>query len=179
METSARLMAACVALGVALAGCKPDDAALSVITQVDTFYQEPTNEIDVLWVIDDSRSMQEEQAAIADGFEAFISSIEQTNTDFHLGVVTTSFDTADASRGQLIGDPVEEGHSDDTASPRPDNPAVITNQADYLSLFRSGCGWARRAPTRKRAWRQPPTPSHRSCSPVPTRDFCERTPSCW
>lgn len=71
----------------------------------DTFYQEPTNQIDILWVVDDSKSMAEEQEALADGFSDFIASIEESNTDFNLGVISTSFDSDDADRGSLIGDP--------------------------------------------------------------------------
>ena len=85
----------------------------------DTWYQEPTNQVDILWVVDDSVSMAEEQKQIADGFEDFINAIQETNTDFHLGVITTSFDYNDPARGKLIGD-----------------PAVITAKDDYINLFR-------------------------------------------
>ena len=85
----------------------------------DTWFQEPTNQVDILWVIDDSISMAEEQEQIANGFEDFINAIQETNTDFHLGVITTSFEYDDPARGKLLGD-----------------PAVITENDDYINLFR-------------------------------------------
>lgn len=45
--------------------------------------------IDVLFVIDDSCSMENDQQALADNFGAFIGAFQQNQVDFHLGVVTT------------------------------------------------------------------------------------------
>lgn len=101
-----------------LGSCSSDQGVMER-DGTDTWYQEPTNQVDILWVVDDSVSMAEEQKQIADGFEDFINAIQETNTDFHLGVITTSFDYNDPSRGKLIGD-----------------PAVITAEDDYINLFR-------------------------------------------
>lgn len=84
----------------------------------DTWNQQPTNMVDILWVIDDSHSMAEEQELIVGAFGGFIAQIEDTKTDFHLGVITTSFEYDDPDRGKLIGD-----------------PAIITNEYDYINLF--------------------------------------------
>ena len=40
--------------------------------QTDYFYQAKNNEIDILWVVDDSCSMEEEQQTLASGFATFI-----------------------------------------------------------------------------------------------------------
>lgn len=45
--------------------------------------------IDVLFVIDDSCSMENDQRALAENFDAFFDAFRQNNVDFHLGAVTT------------------------------------------------------------------------------------------
>ena len=84
--------------------CTPDNE-ISRRSTTDVFLQEPLSEVDILWVIDDSNSMAEEQLLVADGFEAFISSLAETNIDFHVGVVSTDMDLSNASRGVLLGNP--------------------------------------------------------------------------
>jgi hypothetical protein len=87
-----------------LIACTPDNE-ISRRSTTDVFLQEPLSEVDILWVIDDSNSMAEEQLLVADGFEAFISSLAETNIDFHVGVVSTDMDLSNASRGVLLGNP--------------------------------------------------------------------------
>ena len=43
--------------------CKPDNEIVRQ-TQLDTFYQSATDMVDILWVIDDSCSMYDEQARL-------------------------------------------------------------------------------------------------------------------
>lgn len=100
-----------------LASCGMD-TGLYERTGSDIWYQEPTDRVDILFVVDDSHSMAEEQAALSRGFESFIQEIEETNTDFHLGVITTSFDYEDSERGQILG-----------------IPPVIDKTMDYVTLF--------------------------------------------
>ncbi|MBX2800324.1 MAG: hypothetical protein KTR31_21775 [Myxococcales bacterium] len=71
----------------------------------DTWAQAPNNEVDILWVIDNSTSMVEEQESLADGFVSFASEMEDSGTDFHIGVISTAFENGDAAAGRLIGDP--------------------------------------------------------------------------
>lgn len=57
-------------------------------------YQEPINvdgstQIDMLWVIDNSGSMCQEQETLAKNFKLFVDEIEATNLDFHIAVTTT------------------------------------------------------------------------------------------
>ena len=87
-----------------LMACTPDNE-LSRRSTTDVFSQEPLSEVDILWVIDDSGSMAEEQLLVADGFEAFISTLAETNIDFHVGVVSTDMDLSNPNRGVLIGTP--------------------------------------------------------------------------
>jgi hypothetical protein len=57
-------------------------------SQTDTFVQQ-NGLTDILLVIDNSCSMGDEQAALANNFAAFISSATMSTTDWHIGVVTT------------------------------------------------------------------------------------------
>src|SRR5262245_44515121 len=74
-------------------------------SETDVFAQAPNNEVDILWVVDDSYSMAEEQATLAAGFASFGDELEISGTDFHIGVITTSFEYTDPLRGALQGDP--------------------------------------------------------------------------
>ena len=64
---------------------------------------EPTR-VDVLWVIDDSGSMDEEQQLLSQGFAVFAERFLELGLDFHLGVTTT--DARPTSEGgRLVGTP--------------------------------------------------------------------------
>jgi hypothetical protein len=91
-------------LSVVLAGCGSDSGLFDQI-HTDTFSQAPNNEVDILWVVDDSYSMAEEQATLADGFASFAGELEISGTDFQIGVITTSFDYTDPNRAALVGEP--------------------------------------------------------------------------
>jgi hypothetical protein len=49
--------------------------------------------------------MAEEQATLASGFASFGDELEISGTDFHIGVITTSFEYTNPLRGALQGDP--------------------------------------------------------------------------
>lgn len=116
---SARGVAMRVAwLGVLLAGCV-EDPVLEYQRGFDEWQQTPTDQVDILWVVDNSNSMQLEQSLLATGFKSFADELENTNSNFHLGVITTDFDYDDPERGRLLG-----------------NPAVITaDTPDYVTVF--------------------------------------------
>lgn len=56
---------------------------------------------DVLFVIDNSASMEEEQQRLGENFESFVGVLAETSADFQIGVVTT--DTSGESAGYLTG----------------------------------------------------------------------------
>lgn len=56
---------------------------------VDDFTQPLRPMVDVLWVVDDSGSMGEEQQNLANNFSSFINSATALDTDYHLGVIST------------------------------------------------------------------------------------------
>jgi hypothetical protein len=107
-----------VLVSFALAGCG-SETSLAHRAQTDTFLQTPNDEVDILFVMDDSNSMAEEQAELAAGFQGFIDEVEEANSKFRIGVVSTSQDTTDPLRGQLIGD-----------------PPYLTAEDDYVREFR-------------------------------------------
>ena len=99
-------------LGQILSACS--DPRFKVRTppgeQVDVFMQASVPTVDVLWVVDNSSSMEEEQAALADNFPVFykyladLVDMEAEQEAFHIGVIST--DIYDPNhQGKLIGDP--------------------------------------------------------------------------
>lgn len=57
--------------------------------QTDTFSQLTDNKVDILWVVDDSGSMSEEQNSLAQNFNSFISYADTLGVDYQVGVITT------------------------------------------------------------------------------------------
>ncbi len=88
---------------LALAAC--NDNALSRLDQVDVYFQEGSGAVDILFVVDDSISMANEQELVAQGFQGFISVLDDVDVDFHLAVTTTDMDDANPDAGRFVGDP--------------------------------------------------------------------------
>lgn len=55
----------------------------------DVLDQISSQKADILWVLDSSRSMAEENAALAELFPLFIQHFQDLEADYHIGVVTT------------------------------------------------------------------------------------------
>lgn len=105
-------------VAAAVAGCG-GEGTLGLGSTTDEWTQSRTNEVDILWVIDSSSSMQAEQELLSAGFESFASQLDGSGTDFHLGVISTDFEYSDAERGRLIGDPL----------------FLTSDDADYVQRF--------------------------------------------
>jgi hypothetical protein len=56
---------------------------------IDDFAQPDRPRVDVLWVVDNSGSMIDEQSDLADNFTNFILQAVYLDTDYHMGVITT------------------------------------------------------------------------------------------
>jgi hypothetical protein len=69
----------------------------------DSFVQEAAP-VDVLWVIDNSGSMAQEQARVSAAINAFFSWFTTLNLDYHMGVITTDVVNPIYS-GNLVGGP--------------------------------------------------------------------------
>ena len=82
--------------------CKPVES--------DTFTLPPKTKkpIDVLFVIDDSASMKNDQEALAGNFKSFIQSFKDNEVDFHLGTVTTDM-VKGGRKGELVVIPGTNG----------------------------------------------------------------------
>ncbi|MBI3178376.1 MAG: VWA domain-containing protein, partial [Deltaproteobacteria bacterium] len=87
---------ACGVLGGALLLCScGSDTLLALQTVKDEFVQNTAAMVDILWVVDNSSSMGEEQNGLAQSFDAFINNLVLSGVDYHVGVVAT--DTADGA----------------------------------------------------------------------------------
>ncbi|MFT4977158.1 MAG: hypothetical protein ACI8S6_003063, partial [Myxococcota bacterium] len=94
-------MRAIVWISVCLVGCN-NDYDIHREVNVDSFVQ-PAREggVDILWVVDDSASMYEEQAQLEAHADSFISYLSAVPVDFRLGV--TSTDLSVEEPGVLVG----------------------------------------------------------------------------
>lgn len=79
--------------------------------QTDTFEQVSGRKVDVLFAIDGSGSMSEEQDNVARNLDAFLSTAELFNNDFHIGVAhldlaeTKRYNGEDFASGEMLGNP--------------------------------------------------------------------------
>ena len=67
----------------------------------DVFQQLVDNKLDILWVVDDSGSMSEEQALLGTNFGSFIAFADALGVDYQLGVTTTEINDAPRGRSGL------------------------------------------------------------------------------
>jgi len=70
--------------------------------QTDEFVQTAGSQVDVLFVVDDSGSMSEEQSNLANNFQTFIQGAQSWSIDYQMGVTSTDMDK---EAGRLIGTP--------------------------------------------------------------------------
>ncbi|MCB9728441.1 MAG: choice-of-anchor D domain-containing protein [Deltaproteobacteria bacterium] len=70
--------------------------------QVDEYTQLTGQDVDVLFVIDNSGSMGEEQSNLGNNFSKFIGEAATWNNDYHLAVTTTDIDS---EGGRFVGTP--------------------------------------------------------------------------
>ncbi len=78
-----------------------------VAEKVEAVGSTAANKVDILWVVDNSGSMCEEQAQLRQNFNNFIDQIIEFGVDFNLAVITTDMMAADESgRFQNIPDGV-------------------------------------------------------------------------
>ncbi len=80
--------------------------------QTDTFHQAQNPMIDILFVIDDSCSMGDDQNNLANNFSHFIQLAKKLKVDFHIGITTTTtdgmgnpFGGSKRTPGELVGNP--------------------------------------------------------------------------
>ncbi len=86
-----------VSLLLALLGPSCVDYEIVRHDATDVFYQDPSAEVDILLVVDNSCSMQPYQEKLSQNFAQFISFFEAAAVDYQIGVVTTGVTTAFAN----------------------------------------------------------------------------------
>jgi hypothetical protein len=99
-----RRVLASAALILALAAC-PDDRLRPVLPPdvlVDTYTQQSAARVDVLWVVDNSESMEGEQQNLARNFQSFIELFVRGAIDYRIAVTTTDIFTHE---GRFVGNP--------------------------------------------------------------------------
>jgi hypothetical protein len=74
---------------------------LSPKTTTDVTHQRPlATEVDVLWVIDNSCSMEDDQQSLTAAFPSFMNFFIDIGLDYHIGVISTDMDAEDG-QGRL------------------------------------------------------------------------------
>lgn len=86
----------------------------------------PRRPLDVLFVIDDSCSMGDDQTRLSDNFDAFFGPFTARQVDFHIGVVTTDMDATDR-KGQLVKVPGSSPEATFLSNATPDLSAAFTS----------------------------------------------------
>lgn len=77
---------------LATIGCAEKDPSFSLYPDANVFYQNASkqdSQIDILWVMDNSGSMESSQQNVANNFQSFIGQFLQKNLDFQIAVTTT------------------------------------------------------------------------------------------
>lgn len=95
-----------------LAGCAKGGGSFSTLADSASFKQEASytaKKIDILWIIDNSGSMESSQTNLANNFQAFIARFNQSSSDFHMAVGTTEawmkqFNLGNPSSGTTAAD---------------------------------------------------------------------------
>lgn len=104
-------------------------------TVTDTFQQLPTPQADVLFVVDDSGSMSEEQRNLGSNLTAFLSFAQQQGIDYHIAVTTTDV-TRSGEQGRFV--PLMGSVSDRIITPQTSNPSVAFQRNTNVGTGGSG-----------------------------------------
>ena len=95
------LLLALIATTASLAACE-QDVTIVRPSITDVLFQDPPTEVDILLVIDNSCSMEDEQEKLSQGFDEFVRFFEVAEVDYHIGVTTTDmFNTGPGMEGRL------------------------------------------------------------------------------
>ena len=114
--------------------------------QTDRFFQESEVKVDVLFVVDNSGSMMEEQQSLGQNFSAFLSAANQAAVDYHIGVTTTGLDPSPGGWSECPGG-AQGGENGrlfpvEGSRPRIITPATPNAASVFASNTRVGvCHW--------------------------------------
>ena len=76
-----------------------DQGTMKPVVIEETFLQDPTPRVDVLWMMDNTLSMELEQAHLRTNIDKFVSELDAHNVAWHIGVITPD------GQGILEGNP--------------------------------------------------------------------------
>lgn len=71
----------------------PNPLDVAPLDRTDRYLQIIEHQVDVLWVIDNSPSIEEDRDLLAQTFPLFIEAFQAVEVDWHVGVVTTDMDS--------------------------------------------------------------------------------------
>jgi hypothetical protein len=125
-------------VAIAALGCGEDDLS-SIVTEVSEVHYQGGGAVDLLFVVDSSGSMGEEQEALADGFADFIESFLVLEYDFHLAVTDMDYE---ARAGAFVGSPNVL---------TPDTPDLVNAFADNAQVGTFGSGTEKGLETARQA----------------------------
>lgn len=80
------------AVAAMVVGCNKSADSFSLLSDASSYKQNAQyipRKVDILWVVDNSGSMENSQTRLANSFSAFINKFIQTDSDFRMAVVTT------------------------------------------------------------------------------------------
>ncbi|MGE0634588.1 MAG: hypothetical protein AB7O96_19400, partial [Pseudobdellovibrionaceae bacterium] len=126
--TSATLMlVACLGMG-----CEKSARSFSLLADDAVFQQSPLvvqRKVDILWVVDNSGSMETSQSNLASSFQSFIERFQGLNYDFRMAVTTS-----DAYRAQYNGNTALVRFRDgDITQPTGSGVRVMSNETPDLN----------------------------------------------
>lgn len=135
------LLASATAL---IAGCNKSASSYSLLDDGSSFKQTAVfipSKIDILWVIDNSGSMETSQTNLTNSFQSFINRFQSQNFDFHMAVTTTEayryqFGATTQNIKQVT---LRDGRVSTSSEPNPvtSGVRVMTNQTQNLTdVFR-------------------------------------------
>ncbi len=78
----------------------PTPVPPTAVIRTEVFRQVAKPTVDVLWVVDDSESMEDESTRLADNFHVFLDWFLVSELDWHVGVISTNMEVAD-QKGKL------------------------------------------------------------------------------
>jgi hypothetical protein len=119
-------------------GSNPGGVDVVIYTdQVDSFVQEAQgSKLDILWVIDNSGSMGDEQQDLGDKFDAFIQEFVEKGIDFKMAVTTT--DTSRNRAGRVFQNSMERLTS---ANLQADKDRFLSDFSNLVKVGVRGSGY--------------------------------------
>lgn len=103
-------------------------------TELFTQNVQRSQAVDILWVIDDSGSMSDEQTALAANFEKFINQFLEKDIDFRMAITTT--DATSTKNGKMVGDSTKLT----SLAAKANKATFINNFKNYVKVGTRGSG---------------------------------------